>query len=204
MLDTAFIYGRVASCCCNLWKNGGGKSNVIRAFWLAVQFIRNAQRTQHERASIPVNPFALNDYSSGIPQNFILYTLWMASNTGMVFRLQKRKFLQNTFITHPKSKKHWFFPELDRTLHSRRKKRNAEWLEEWLQKTNCSFQWRVRWMTVPALLRCVGSGTMCFFKGLPGYSQTTLAYSEDKDMLKAISDYAKAADLGIQDMRLSW
>ena len=32
-------------------KNGGGKSNVIRAFWLAVQFIRNAQRTQHERAA---------------------------------------------------------------------------------------------------------------------------------------------------------
>ena len=25
-------------------KNGGGKSNVIRAFWFAVQFIRNAQR----------------------------------------------------------------------------------------------------------------------------------------------------------------
>lgn len=44
-------------------KNGGGKSNVIRAFWLAVQFIRNAQRTQHEHAAIPVNPFALNDYS---------------------------------------------------------------------------------------------------------------------------------------------
>ena len=32
-------------------KNGGGKSNVIRAFWLAVQFIRNAQRTQHEKGS---------------------------------------------------------------------------------------------------------------------------------------------------------
>ena len=25
-------------------KNGGGKSNVIRAFWLAVQFIKNALR----------------------------------------------------------------------------------------------------------------------------------------------------------------
>ena len=31
-------------------KNGGGKSNVIRAFWLGVQFIRNAQKTQHEKA----------------------------------------------------------------------------------------------------------------------------------------------------------
>lgn len=33
-------------------KNGGGKSNVIRAFWLAVQFIKNAQKTQHENAAI--------------------------------------------------------------------------------------------------------------------------------------------------------
>ena len=37
-------------------KNGGGKSNVIRAFWLAVQFIRNAQRIQHEKATVPVVP----------------------------------------------------------------------------------------------------------------------------------------------------
>ncbi len=34
-------------------KNGGGKSNVIRAFWLGVQFIRNAQRIQHEKAIVP-------------------------------------------------------------------------------------------------------------------------------------------------------
>ena len=51
-------------------KNGGGKSNVIRAFWLAVQFIRNAQRTQHENASIPVSPFSLNDYSKNQPTTF--------------------------------------------------------------------------------------------------------------------------------------
>lgn len=40
ILPTVAIYG----------KNGGGKSNVIRAFWLAVQFIKNAQRTQHEKS----------------------------------------------------------------------------------------------------------------------------------------------------------
>lgn len=56
-------------------KNGGGKSNVIRAFWLAVQFIRNAQRTQHEKATIPVTPFALNDYSASEPTKFsFVYT----------------------------------------------------------------------------------------------------------------------------------
>ena len=57
-------------------KNGGGKSNVIRAFWLAVQFIRNAQRTQHEKAYVPVVPFMLNDNSRNQPSEFeFTYTI---------------------------------------------------------------------------------------------------------------------------------
>ena len=61
-------------------KNGGGKSNVIRAFWLAVQFIRNAQRIQHEKATVPVVPFALNDYSAGfLHQTVCLQSLWQRS-----------------------------------------------------------------------------------------------------------------------------
>lgn len=51
-------------------KNGGGKSNVIRAFWLSVQFIKNAQRTQHENAEVPVSPFLLNDFSKNEPTSF--------------------------------------------------------------------------------------------------------------------------------------
>lgn len=66
LLPAVAIYG----------KNGGGKSNVIRAFWLAVQFVRNAQRTQHEGANIPVNCFALNDYSKEDPTEFhFVYTV---------------------------------------------------------------------------------------------------------------------------------
>lgn len=65
ILPTVAIYG----------KNGGGKSNVIRAFWLAVQFIKNAQRTQHEKSEIPVHSFALNDYSAEQPTEFeFIYT----------------------------------------------------------------------------------------------------------------------------------
>ena len=51
-------------------KNGGGKSNVVRAFWVAAQFIRSAQRTQHDEAAVPVTPFALNDYSKEEPTEF--------------------------------------------------------------------------------------------------------------------------------------
>ena len=60
ILSGAAIYG----------KNGGGKSNVIRAFWLAVQFIKNAQRTQHENAFIPVSPFLIDDYSKNEATSF--------------------------------------------------------------------------------------------------------------------------------------
>ena len=51
-------------------KNGGGKSNVIRAFWLAAQFIRNAQRTQHDGARVPVTPFLLDERSAQRPSSF--------------------------------------------------------------------------------------------------------------------------------------
>ena len=51
-------------------KNGGGKSNLIRAFWLAVKFICNAQMTQGAGAPVPVDPFKLNDYSTETPTSF--------------------------------------------------------------------------------------------------------------------------------------
>ena len=54
-LPSAAIYG----------KNGGSKNNLIRAMWLAVQFICNAQRTQTEAA--PVRSFSLNDHSKNEP-----------------------------------------------------------------------------------------------------------------------------------------
>lgn len=66
ILPGAAIYG----------KNGGGKSNVIRAFWLAVNSSETHQKTQHEKAAIPVVPFALNDYSASEPTEFsFVYTL---------------------------------------------------------------------------------------------------------------------------------
>ena len=44
-------------------KNGGGKSNLIRAMWLAVQFICNAQKTQTENAKVPVIPVYFQNFT---------------------------------------------------------------------------------------------------------------------------------------------
>ena len=90
-------------------KNGGGKSNVIRAFWLAVQFIRNAQRTQHEKATIPVIPFALNDYSASDRLNLNFSIRWMASNTGMLSRQPRKKSFRNLCIMRLRDSGHLYF-----------------------------------------------------------------------------------------------
>ena len=89
-------------------KNGGGKSNVIRAFWLAVQFIRNAQRTQHEKAEIPVMPFGLNDYSKSEPTSFELSMYKTGLNTGTDFLQQENRSSVNTCIMHPKDRRRSF------------------------------------------------------------------------------------------------
>ena len=101
LLPAAAIYG----------KNGGGKSNVIRAFWLAVQFIRNAQRTQHERAEIPVTPFALNDYSENEPTEFAFE--YVSSG------------IRYYYIMPPRDKKHWSFLVMDKIFPLQRKKANV-------------------------------------------------------------------------------
>ena len=110
-------------------KNGGGKSNVIRAFWLAVQFIKNAQRTQHEKAVIPVVPFLLNDYSKQEPTEF-------------------------NFVYIVDGIKYWYGFSATRER-------------------------------------------ICFSRDYSDIPRQLLDYSGDANMLKAISDYAKAADFGM-------
>lgn len=53
-----------------LGKNGSGKSNLMRAFWLGVQFITHSQMTQHEGAKVPVRPFRLSDSTEDKPTTF--------------------------------------------------------------------------------------------------------------------------------------
>ena len=86
-------------------KNGGGKSNVIRAFWLAVQFIRNAQKTQHEKAEIPVIPFLLNDYSEKQPTEFSFVYILGGVKYWYSFSATRKKIISETLYHAPKGQK---------------------------------------------------------------------------------------------------
>ncbi len=192
LLPGAAIYG----------KNGGGKSNVIRAFWLAVQFIKNAQRTQHENAAIPVVPFALNDYSSNQPTEFnFIYTLddnkyWYG------FVATKEKVVQEYLYHAPKGQKALVFLREGQNFSFTEDKAKRKLISETVAENQLFF-------SVACTMNdaaCVGAmrwfrERIFFSRDYSDIPRQLLEYSNDTNMLKVISDYAKAADVGIEDMQ---
>jgi len=192
ILPGAAIYG----------KNGGGKSNVIRAFWLAVQFIRNAQKTQHEKAAIPVVPFALNDYSASEPTEFsFVYTLdgikyWYA------FSATKEKVYAESLYHAPKGQKALVFAREGQEFTFTEEKARRNLISQVVAENQLFF-------SVACTMNDVAcSKAMTWFREKIYFSRDysdiprqLLEYSNDSNMLKAISDYAKAADVGIEDMK---
>lgn len=192
LLPGAAIYG----------KNGGGKSNVIRAFWLAVQFIKNAQRTQHEKAAIPVIPFALNDYSASEPTEFeFIYTLdsikyWYS------FSATREKIVTESLYHAPKGQKALVFSREEQIFSFTEDKSRRKLISEVVAENQLFFS------VACTMNDAACSRAMRWFREMVFFSRDysdiprqLLDYSNDANMLRAISDYAKAADLGIEDMQ---
>lgn len=183
-------------------KNGGGKSNVIRAFWLSVQFIKNAQKTQHEKALIPVVPFALNDYSAYNPTEFsFVYTLdgikyWYS------FSATKDKVYAESLYHAPKGQKALVFLRKEQEFSFTEEKARRKMISKVVAENQLYFS-----------VACTMNDTACakamswfremiyFSRDYADIPRQLLEYSNDSNMLKAISDYAKAADFGIEDMK---
>lgn len=195
LLPACAIYG----------KNGGGKSNVIRAFWLAVQFIRNAQRTQHERAVIPVNPFSLNDYSKDEPTEFdFVYTVngikyWYG------FSATREKVFSEYLYHAPKGQKALIFNRTGQEFSFTEEKTKRSMIGEMVAENQLFFSVACTMNDSPCVAAMRWFRDQVYFsRDYSDIPRQLLEYSEDKNMLKAISDYAKAADLGIQDMQFEF
>lgn len=192
LLPSVAIYG----------KNGGGKSNVIRAFWLAVQFIRNAQRTQHESSKIPVIPFALNDYSKDEATEFeFVYTIsgikyWYS------FAATKERVCKESLYHSPKGQKALVFSRENQAFKFTEEKSKRTLISETVAPNQLFFS-----------LACTMNDSVCvnamkwfreqlyFSRDYSDIPKQLLDYSNDANMLRAISDYAKAADFGIENMQ---
>lgn len=195
LIPSAAIYG----------KNGGGKSNIIRAFWLAVQFIKNAQRTQHENAQIPVKPFLLNDYSKDEP-TFFEFT-YVLDDVKYIygFSATKEKIYSEYLYHAPKGQKATVFIRTEQEFSFTEDKTKRKMISEAVAPNQLFFS-----------VACTMNDTDCmramkwfreyvfFSRDYTDIPKQLLEYSNDKNMLSAISEYAQAADLGIEKMEFEF
>ena len=192
ILPSAAIYG----------KNGGGKSNIIRAFWLSVQFIRNAQRTQHEKAPIPVTPFALNDYSASEPTKFsFIYTLdgikyWYS------FSATKEKVYTESLYHAPKGRKTLVFARVGQEYSFTEAKARRKLISQVVAENQLFFSVACAMNDEDCAKAMAWFREMIYFsKDYSDIPQRLLEYPNDANILRAISNYAKEADVDIEDMR---
>ena len=186
-------------------KNGGGKSNVIRAFWLAVQFIRNAQRTQHERAAIPVNPFALNDYSKDEPTGFAFEYTSGGVKYWYGFAATREKIYAEYLYHAPKGQKALVFKRTEQHFDFTEDKSKRALIGEMVAENQLFFSVACTMNDAACVAAMRWFRDQVFFsRDYSDIPRQLIEYSEDKNMLRAISDYAKAADLGILDMQFEF
>lgn len=186
-------------------KNGGGKSNVIRAFWLAVQFIRNAQRTQHERAAIPVNPFALNDYSKDEPTEFAFEYTSGGVKYWYGFAATREKIYAEYLYHAPKGQKALAFKRTEQHFDFTEDKSKRALIGEMVAENQLFFSVACTMNDAACVAAMRWFRDQAFFsRDYSDIPRQLIEYSEDKNMLRAISDYAKAADLGILDMQFEF
>ena len=192
LLPGAAIYG----------KNGGGKSNVIRAFWLAVQFIRNAQRMQHEKATVPVVPFVLNDYSANEPTEFEFDYISDDIKYWYSFAATREKIVRESLYHAPKGQKALVFVREGQTFTFTEDKAKRKLISETVAENQLFFS-----------VACTMNDASCvnamrwfredvfFSRDYTDIPRQLLEFYDDSNMLRAISDYAKAADFGIEEMQ---
>lgn len=186
-------------------KNGGGKSNIIRAFWLAVQFIKNAQRTQHENATIPVHPFSLNDYSFKEPTSFEFAYVFDGIKYMYGFSATREKVISEYLYHAPKGQKAIVFTRVGQDFVFTEDKAKRNLIKETVAENQLFFS-----------IACTMNDAACsnamkwfreyvlFSRNYSDIPKQLLEYSNDSDMLSAISNYAKAADVGIEDMQFEF
>ncbi len=193
-LPAAAIYG----------KNGGGKTNLVRALWLAVQFIRNAQRTQHEKAEIPVRPFELDDYSREQPTEFEFIYVYKGIKYEYGFSAVRKYIVKEYLYASPKGKKAMIFSRESQsfTFPEDKEKAKKELLKEAVGVNQLFFSVACV-MNYQPCIEAMGwfRNEIYFSRDFIDIGSNILEYQEDSKMLQSIVSTAKIADVGITDMK---
>lgn len=185
-------------------KNGGGKSNLIRSFWLAVQFITNAQRTQHETAEIPVRPFELDDYSKDNPTFFEFEYVYKNKKYIYGFQATKKEVVKEYLYSYPKGQKVNVFERNYQEYHfvSNSEKKMKELIKGAVAGNQLFFAIACTMNYAPCIEAMGWFRNQIFFaRDFVDIGKSLLSNREDSEMLKTIVSVAKIADIGICDMK---
>lgn len=185
-------------------KNGGGKSNVIRAFWLGAQFVRNAQRTQHENAPVPVQPFMLDDGSTEKPASFEYTYIRDGVKYIYGFSATRESILREYLYHAPKGQKALVFSREGQnfTFRDNGMKKLRELIREAVDHNQLYFSVACT-MNEPVCKAAMGwfREDLFFSRDYADIPEQLIEYSEDPNMLKAITRYAVQADIGVEDIK---
>lgn len=193
-IPSAAIYG----------KNGGGKSNLIRAMWLAVQFICNAQRTQTEKATVPVRPFSLNDYSVKEPTSFEFAYVLDGIKYVYGFSATQVCIVSEYLKTWPNGREKLIFSReyqsftFPKDSERQRKQLISEAVaaNQLFFAVSCTMNYKpcieaMRWFRE----------YIVFSRDYTDINKNLIEYREDEAMLQAMVRAARTADVGIQDIK---
>ncbi len=184
-------------------KNGGGKSNLIRAFWLAVQFILNAQRTQYDGAEIPVRPFELDDESKNKPTSFEFEYVMENVRYWYAFSATRKEIMRESLFWAPKGQKAEIFTREYQEFHfpANKDKKMKEMITNAVAGNQLFFAVATVMNYAPCIQAMKWFRTQVFFsRDYSDIKENIISHGEDKEMLQSIISMAKAADIGIADM----
>ena len=193
LLPLAAIYG----------KNGGGKTNVLCAFDYAVDFILNAQQTQHENAPIPVVPFMLDDVSKQRPTSFHFEYKMDGVRYWYGFSATRQN-ICNEYLYHaPKDKKALVFSREYQDFKFRSGKRERKLIQK-LVAENQLFLSIASGMNDADCKRAMTWFRQYLFKGneYDDIEEQIFRNMDSPAIIKAMSDYANAADIGIDHVEV--
>lgn len=183
-------------------KNGGGKSNVVRAFWVAAQFIRGAQRTQHDEAAVPVTPFALNDYSKEEPTEFGFEYISDGIRYWYSFAATTETIITESLHYAPHGRKVLIFERVGQDFTFTDQKTKRTLIAKMVAANQLFFPMACTVNDEQCIAAMHWFRNQIFFpKDYQDISPVVIEHQEDKNMLHAIPHYLKTADLGIQDVR---
>lgn len=197
LLPAVAIYG----------KNGGGKSNVLRAFVTGVNFIRNAQRTQTEGHPVPVTPFAFDDVSAERPTWFEYIYTFDNIKYKYGFSATSKEIIEEYLYYWPKGYTSKIFHRKGQefSFPTNSEKKRKDLISEAVAPNQLFF-------SVACTMnekKCIAAmkwfrEQIYLLRSYRNIDKQMFEYRDNPKMLDAITEYAKNADFGIEDIHFDY